>query len=60
MTEREQLLLESELTHAVDLLLMKERTFDNLADAAATIARAANRTAPDGYSVRFERRDWRA
>lgn len=50
-------LVDREVAHA-SALLEKEPSFDNLADAAETLARAANRLAPEGltqHSVRLVR-----
>lgn len=47
-------LVDNEVAHASSLL-EKEASFDTLADAAETLARAANRLAPEGHAVRLVR-----
>lgn len=45
-------LVDEEVVAACEFL-QREPTFDNLADAAEILARAANRVAPDGHRVSF-------
>jgi hypothetical protein len=57
--EHEQIaeLVQTEVNHAV-YLLHDAFTFENISDAAETLARAANRLAPDGHSVHLQRNEW--
>lgn len=54
--DRKRELMTKEVEHA-QVLLGQGWTFDNLADAAETLARAANRVAPMGYRVVVMRED---
>lgn len=49
---RIQELVGKEVAHAQDLL-DQDLSCDNISDAAATLARAANRLAPPGHTFRF-------
>lgn len=59
MADRIEQLVNAEVRHVLNRLTIEEYDFDTLADCAKTLLQAANRKAPEGYTLSIRAADSR-